>query len=96
LLNYNLIYNPNGCNLSADTGTQIGVHAALNTLANNGGPTPTMALKPGSPAMDVVPYYQCKFNGGILHIDQRGEYRPADGDGDGIARCDIGAFEVQP
>ena len=31
----------------------------------------------------------------MLTVDQRGKKRPADGNGDGIARCDIGAFEAQ-
>jgi hypothetical protein len=61
----------------------------LGPLADNGGPTMTHALLPGSPAIDagdpapVAPPY----------LDQRGYYRVVDGDGDMTARIDIGAFE---
>jgi subtilisin family serine protease len=60
----------------------------LGPLQNNGGPTWTHALLPGSPAID----------GGnplaYLSTDQRGVARPQDGDGQFGARTDIGAFEV--
>jgi hypothetical protein len=53
----------------------------LGPLANNGGPTPTMALLPGSPAIDAG-------NTSVAPAtDQRGFPRPA-----GLA-ADIGAFE---
>ncbi|MCI0394415.1 MAG: hypothetical protein L0332_35025 [Chloroflexi bacterium] len=42
---------------------------------------------PGSPAIDIGDPDTCPIT------DQRGEHRPADGDGDGHAICDIGAFE---
>lgn len=53
------------------------------TLANNGGPTPTIALLPGSPAIDAD-YNQ------LVNVDQRGVKRPQ-----GIRNC-IGAFEYVP
>jgi hypothetical protein len=95
---YNLIYNPNGCSLNADPSTQTGIHADLNSLHHNGGPTPTMSLQSGSEAIDAIPVNSCTWGSGngALTSDQRGEPRPADGDGDGKARCDIGAFELQP
>ena len=56
----------------------------LGPLANNGGPTLTQALLPGSPAI----------NAGIpvagIATDQRGTARPLSG------ATDIGAFQVQP
>ncbi len=57
-------------------------------LADNGGPTVTHALLAGSPAIDAAGD-QC------LATDQRGVARPQDGDGDGVASCDAGAFELQ-
>jgi hypothetical protein len=61
----------------------------LGPLADNGGPTWTHALLPGSPAIDA--------GGGSAApaTDQRGLPRPRDGNGDGGAVVDIGAFEVQ-
>jgi hypothetical protein len=53
------------------------------TLANNGGPTPTHALVPGSPAIDAIP----RADPGCTGTDQRGVPRPQG------AGCDVGAFE---
>jgi hypothetical protein len=57
----------------------------LGELADNGGPTMTHALLPGSVAIDVIPADMCEVD-----EDQRGEPRP------GGTMCDVGAFEVQP
>lgn len=98
LLNYNLIYNTNGCTLNADPSTQTGIHADLNSLMSNGGPTPTMSLQPTSEAIDAIPIAYCTWGTGnsALTTDQRGQPRPTDGDGNGKPKCDIGAFEKQP
>jgi hypothetical protein len=65
-------------------------------LADNGGPTQTHALVPGSPAIDAGGRVCLDADGDPLTTDQRGQPRPVDGNGDGIAACDIGAFELQP
>ncbi len=56
----------------------------------NGGPTASIALQSGSPAIDRAP-----AGGGFYcpTTDQRGAARPVDGDGVGTADCDSGAFE---
>ena len=64
-------------------------------LQANGGPTQTVALQGASPAIDAALASVCvgpQING----FDQRGvtDIRPFDGDGDGTADCDIGAFEL--
>lgn len=60
--------------------------AALNlgALANNGGPTATIALNAGSVAINAGEDISCP------QTDQRGVARPIG------AHCDIGAFEFQP
>jgi CSLREA domain-containing protein len=68
----------------------VGTHGdpRLGSLQYNGGPTPTMGLGAGSAAIDAGQ------SSGCLPTDQRGVARPQDGDGDGAAACDIGAYEV--
>jgi hypothetical protein len=60
----------------------------LGPLADNGGPTQTHALLPGSVAIDVIPADMCEVT-----EDQRGLPRPV-GTTD-PKRCDVGAFEVE-
>lgn len=60
----------------------------LGPLTNNGGPTQTLALLPGSPAIDVGNNSTCAAT------DQRGVVRPYNATGKGTAICDMGAFEV--
>lgn len=75
------------------SGNQVGTAGApidplLGGLENNGGPTATHAVLSTSPALDAGSNSICPST------DQRGEDRPADGDGDGASVCDIGAFEL--
>jgi CSLREA domain-containing protein len=66
---------------------QEGIDPQLAPLADNGGPSPTHAITPTSPAID-------SGNGSICpEVDQRGLTRPADGNNDGNPICDIGAYE---
>ena len=55
----------------------------LGPLVDNGGPTETMALLPGSPAINAGDNATCEVT------DQRGVSRPQAG------RCDIGAYEYE-
>jgi CSLREA domain-containing protein len=61
----------------------------LGALADNGGPTLTHLPLPGSPAIDAG-----AASPTCPDVDQRGETRPVDGDGDSSAECDIGAVEA--
>jgi len=75
------------CNLDPAKGDLPNTDPRLGPLQDNGGPTFTHALLFGSPAMDAGDNSSCPAT------DQRGFTRPMDGDGDGTATCDIGAFE---
>jgi hypothetical protein len=66
------------------------------TLAFHGGFTQTHALVPGSPAIDAGGTDCTDATGDPLLTDQRGRPRVVDGNGDGTAACDIGAFEFFP
>jgi hypothetical protein len=87
---YNVLGPGFGCAIEGDTtGNQTEVDPQLLPLADNGGPTITHALHPGSVAVDRVPSGRClDASGETLTTDQRGEPRPSD------AACDAGAYEV--
>jgi predicted outer membrane repeat protein len=70
-------------------GGHLNVNPRLGKLEDNGGFTPTYSLLVGSPAIDAGSSSNCPA------MDQRGILRPVDGDGNGSAICDIGAFEYQ-
>jgi CSLREA domain-containing protein len=67
-------------------GDVTGSDPGLRTLADNGGPLPTVHLARSSPLIDSGDACSDAF-------DQRGFPRTVDGDDDGVARCDKGAFE---
>jgi hypothetical protein len=80
-----------GHNISSDgsanfsaPGSWNNTDPVLGPLADYGGPTPTMALLAGSPAIDAADAASCP------ETDQRGIIRPFG------AGCDIGAFESAP
>jgi AAA ATPase domain/TIR domain/Right handed beta helix region len=57
-------------------------------LEQNGGGTPTIKLRVGSEAYNVIPIQACHIQN--IRSDQRDQPRP----GKGKARCDIGAYEA--
>jgi CSLREA domain-containing protein len=89
-LGFNILGNNSDCVFTGTNnvnGDQVGtggspINPLLGSLQNNGGPTETHALQPGSPAIDKGDNSTCAAT------DQRGVTRPQ-----GTA-CDIGAFEV--
>jgi fibronectin-binding autotransporter adhesin len=78
--NYCLVGNIGGTTITTGAPNLFGVSADLSPLTNKGGPTQTMALLPGSPAIG-------HGGGAFQSTDQRGIARPA--------VPDIGAFELQ-
>jgi predicted outer membrane repeat protein len=88
---YNLTTDTSDTYLKTEKNDQFVGDAKLGPLQDNGGPTPTHALLPGSPAIDRGNTSQKK--------DQRGLDRAVDfpgvGGGNGN-QSDVGAFEVQP
>jgi hypothetical protein len=87
-VNIGVAITDRGGNLSDDNSyalpsatSRYGVDARLGGLADNGGPTKTVALLEGSPASNAG------LDAGCPPTDQRGAPRPVGG------QCDIGAFE---
>jgi CSLREA domain-containing protein len=86
---FNLLGIGNGSEINNGVdGNQVGTNTApldprLGALANNGGPTKTHALRPGSPALDAASTADCPST------DQRGVVRPQG------SVCDIGSYERQ-
>jgi hypothetical protein len=90
----------NGYNLSSDsscnfsnTGDLNNTDPKLGSLGNYGGPTQTIPLLSGSPAIDAGNPNGCTDGyGHLLKTDQRGMPRPDRQDKIG---CDMGAYELQ-
>jgi hypothetical protein len=80
----NLVASTLGCAFAAMGTDRTGVAAKIGLLRANGGPTQTVALLAGSPALNAIPKVECPFA-----RDQRGVRRPQPKNG----RCDIGAYE---
>jgi hypothetical protein len=76
----------NGVNGDIVGGGGAVIDAKLGPLADNGGPTPTIALLPDSPAIDAA-------IATAAPRDQRGYPRVAEGDCVAPASADIGAYE---
>jgi CSLREA domain-containing protein len=96
------VTNSHGFNYTGDascgssTGDQVGADPMLTILWPNGGPTRTHHPLPGSPVIDAGASGGCTDIGGFFGAEQRGEARVVDGDGDSVARCDIGSVEYAP
>jgi CSLREA domain-containing protein len=67
------------CVVARAPSDKVSTNPKLNALAKNGGPTETMSLGSGSPAL--------KIGVACLPTDQRGTARPA-------TKCDSGAYEL--
>lgn len=93
---YNLVQTVAGCTIAGDTtGNLTGVDPLLGPLQDNGGATFTHALPEASPAIDTGnPVKTGSGGNACLKTDQRNVTRPQDGNGDGVSRCDIGAYEA--
>ncbi len=95
-LGYNLVGNRSGATLLGSSHVQstdvFGVSSTAllidPRLRDNGGPTKTHALLPGSPAIDLIPPDVCMMFG--VESDQRGVKRPQG------KSCDSGAYEYVP
>ena len=81
-------FTPDATDITATSDGTIptAIGKILLALGSNGGPTATMALPEGSPAIDAASAAICAA-APINNLDQRSETRP-----DGVD-CDIGAFE---
>jgi CSLREA domain-containing protein len=94
---YNLVRTLASCTIvGPDTPGLLGVAATgLGSLGQHGGPTPTLPLLANSNLVDAGNPAGCTDElGAPLLSDQRGFVpRATDGDGNGSAICDIGAFE---
>lgn len=89
---HNLVGNAAEATGFTGPGDQTGANPMLAPLADNGGPTETMALSPGSPAIDAGVAAGATF-------DQRGMPRTVDDPGVANAATsdgtDIGAYEAE-
>ncbi len=91
-------YNVIDGGYNIDSGNTCGFSAPSmsNTNPNLGsltGSPPYFPLNPGSPAIDAGDNSTCSANP-VNNQSQNGVMRPADGNGDGVAVCDIGSFEM--
>ncbi|MGH2675272.1 MAG: choice-of-anchor Q domain-containing protein [Actinomycetota bacterium] len=83
---YNLVGNLTGCTFTPGAGDRTGVQPVVGPLADNGGPTQTHALLPGSQAIDGGNPGPPGSGGAACQAsDQRGAPR---------STCDIGAYEL--
>ncbi|MEM7116269.1 MAG: choice-of-anchor D domain-containing protein [Chloroflexota bacterium] len=89
-LGHNIV-SDTSCNFT-QTGDLQSTNPMLDALGSNGGNTQTHALQTGSPAVDAGNNTVCTTSP-VNSVDQRDVTRPTEGDGQGAAVCDIGAYE---
>jgi len=75
------------CGFGSTSGSKSSTNPLLNALSANGGPTQTMSLQSGSPALGAGSASVCSASP-VNNLDQSGQSRPQ-----GNAVCDIGAYE---
>jgi len=83
----NNLSSDHSCSFTTGANDLIDTDPMVIDLSWNGGVTQTMALQYGSPAIDTAD------PANTLSKDQRGYFRPVDGDSNGTSIADIGAFE---
>ncbi|MFL5798923.1 MAG: choice-of-anchor Q domain-containing protein [Actinomycetota bacterium] len=79
---HNVLGTTTDCTFTIQASDQLDSNPRLGALAPNGGPTRTLALLNGSPALDDIPPAVC-----AVAVDQRGVHRPQG------PRCDVGSYE---
>jgi hypothetical protein len=82
---YNVHSDSSGCEWPSHVGDKLVTSADLGTLGAHGGPTHTIPLKSGSPALNIASKAHCDG----LKVDQRGVKRPQK------TKCDAGAYELK-